>query len=118
MSDGNVLELTTASQLHEILSAESGIISFIDCYAHWCGPCKAAYPTFKEFANRHVEFENIKFYKLNIETPDPEIQQFVEENAVTYIPLFLIVENGQVIHRENNIKQLVNSFKIQEKQPN
>lgn len=118
MTDGNVSELTTAEQLHEILISNNGIISFIDCYTHWCGPCKASYPTFKEFANRHAEFENIKFYKLNIETPDADIQQFVEQNNISYIPLFLIVENGQVVHRENNVKQLVSSFRIQEKQEN
>lgn len=117
MSVDNVSELIVSSQLDEILNPESdGIINFIDCYADWCGPCKASYPAYKEFANNHVEFENIKFYKLNIETPDPKIQHFIQENDIAYIPLFLIVENGQVIHRENNIRQLVNSFRIQEKQ--
>lgn len=118
MTDENVSELTTSEQLYKILNPDSGTISFIDCYADWCGPCKAAYPAFKDFANRHAEFENIKFYKMNIETQDTEIQQFVEQNNISYIPLFLIVENGQVVHKENNIRQLVNSFRIQEKQVN
>jgi thioredoxin 1 len=112
----NVVELVSSQQLQQILNPESEVISFIDCYADWCGPCKAAFPMFRDFANHHREFENIKFYKLNIDNPDPDLQQFCQNEQIMYIPLFLIVEKGRVVHKENNIRQLVSSFRIQEKQ--
>ena len=48
-------------EFYEIIKNKKIII---DCYAPWCGPCKALSPIIDELSKEKKEY---KFYKLNID---------------------------------------------------
>jgi thioredoxin 1 len=98
-----IIELQNAEQLESF--RESDNICVVDCYADWCGPCKRVMPVFKKIAE---DFENeaIEFYKLKIDLRDSDIQEFVEEVGIEFIPLFLICRKGKILEKVEDINNL------------
>ena len=91
----------------EVLASfrESDNICVVDCYADWCGPCKRVMPVFKKMA---VDFENeaVDFYKLKIDLQNSDVQEFVEEVGIEFIPLFLICRKGKIVEKVDDINEL------------
>lgn len=77
----------------------------VDCYADWCGPCKRAEPAYKNLSEK---FENIKFFKLNVDTKTSAIQKFLQDNEISSIPAFLVIEKEEVIEKMGKIGSLEN----------
>ncbi len=59
----------------------------VDCYADWCGPCKAMAPLFDKLSE---EYKGINFVKCNID----DNQAFVEKHKITSIPSFMFFVDG------------------------
>ena len=79
----------------------SDILTVIDFYADWCGPCNAIAPVLEALAQK---MKNIRFYKLNIEEGDgPEI---VQKYKINSIPTFILFQNGQQIGRYNSLVEM------------
>jgi len=75
----------------------------IDCYADWCGPCKKAEPAYKSLSEK---FEDIKFFKLNVDTKTQAIQKFLQDNEISSIPAFLVIEKEGVVEKMGRISSL------------
>jgi len=75
----------------------------IDCYADWCGPCKKAEPAYKSLSEK---FEDIKFFKLNVDTKTQAIQKFLQDNGISSIPAFLVIEKEEVLEKMGRISLL------------
>ena len=75
----------------------------IDCYADWCGPCKKAEPAYKSLSEK---IEDIKFFKLNVDTTTQAIQKFLQDNEVSSIPAFLVIEKEEVVEKMGRISSL------------
>lgn len=64
---------------------------FVDCWAAWCGPCKALGPILDELEQKYSNNPNIGFLKLNTD----EYQEYAIKNRITGIPCVLIFFNGE-----------------------
>jgi thioredoxin 1 len=65
----------------------------LDFHARWCGPCKAATPSYLELA---TQFPSVVFCKIDLDQADEHIKGIFE---VRSIPLFLVIQNDKVIQR-------------------
>lgn len=75
----------------------------VDCYADWCGPCKRAEPAYKSLSEK---FEDIKFFKLNVDIKTQAVQNFLQDNEISSIPAFLVIEKEKVIENMSRISLL------------
>lgn len=82
-----MIEITDATFEQEVL--QSDVPVFVDFYADWCGPCKAAAPTVEELAQKYAG--RVKFCKLDVDTGT----QFAVQFEVMGIPNFMVFKGGQ-----------------------
>ena len=67
----------------------------IDCYAQWCGPCKALANTIKE-VSENAKYSSVEFEKVDIETDEGE--EYVEKYKIRSVPTMLFMdENGELV---------------------
>jgi thioredoxin 1 len=64
----------------------------IDFYADWCGPCKNLAPIYAKIA---AEYDNVKFFKLNIDNNDPE-DSLVKKYGVISLPTILVIKGAEI----------------------
>ena len=76
----------------EVISYKGAVL--VDCWAPWCGPCKAVAPVLDELA---VEYAGIlKITKLNVDENPLTASQY----RIMSIPTLLFFNNGKL---ENSI---------------
>lgn len=69
----------------------------IDCYAQWCGPCKALANTIKE-VSENAKYSSVEFEKVDIETDEGE--EYVEKYKIRGVPTVLFMdENGELVSK-------------------
>ncbi|MBR5817915.1 MAG: thioredoxin [Clostridia bacterium] len=66
---------------------ESSVLSVIDLYADWCGPCKMLSPILEELER---EYPNVKFFKINVD----EEEELAREFRVKSIPMVAFVKDN------------------------
>lgn len=67
----------------------------IDCFAHWCGPCRAMDPILDELDKQYGN--EIDFYKVNTENESELSSLF----GIKSIPTFLFIPVGGKPHMTN-----------------
>lgn len=70
------------------------MITLIDFYADWCGPCKIMAPVFLELEKEYQGV--VEFKKVDVETNGEMAQQF----HVMSIPTFVILKDGKEVSRK------------------
>ena len=65
----------------------------VDCWAHWCGPCRMVGPIIEELAKEMQG--KIVFGKLNVD----ENQQTSMKYQIMSIPTMLIFKNGELVDK-------------------
>jgi thioredoxin 2 len=65
----------------------------VDCWAPWCGPCKAVGPVLDELAVKYRA--RLKIAKLNVDE-NPTIGS---RYSISSIPTMFLVKNGRIIDR-------------------
>lgn len=61
----------------------------VDCYATWCGPCRALSPIIDEIALENGEYV---FYKLDVD----KAENISKKYGIMSIPTLLFFENGEL----------------------
>jgi thioredoxin 1 len=64
---------------------------FVDCWAEWCGPCKALGPILDELERKYNSNPDVGFLKVNTD----EHQEYAIKNGIMGIPCVLIFFNGE-----------------------
>ena len=70
------------------------MITLIDFYADWCGPCKIMSPIFDEIKGDYSG--KVDFKKVDVEEDVAQAQQF----GVLSIPTFVILKDGKEVDRK------------------
>ena len=84
----NILFFHSASEFKSA-SADSGIM-VLDCFATWCGPCKAIAPHVVTLSG---QYPGVRFYKVDVD----EVPDLAQELGVRAMPTFLIFKNGEKV---------------------
>lgn len=82
-----MLETQNDTELNMQLS--SNFKTIVDCYATWCGPCKAMLPVVEDLAASHP---NINFIKVDIEK-HPE---FIKKLNIRSVPTLVYCEGESI----------------------
>lgn len=69
---------------------ESKDAIILDCFATWCGPCKAIAPKVAEFSNAYPQ---AKFYQIDID----QLSTTAAELGVRAMPTFMLFKGGQKV---------------------
>jgi len=88
-----VREVETYQELENLLQnipKEQFVV--LDCFATWCGPCKAFSPFFDELSK---EYGNVLFLKADVD----KIDELTAEFKVRAMPTFIFFKNLTVIER-------------------
>ena len=62
----------------------------LDCFAEWCGPCKAIAPKLAQFS---VQYPDAKFYKIDVD----ELSNVAGELGVRAMPTFILFKDGKKV---------------------
>lgn len=82
----------TKQELEQQINA-SIILTIVDFYADWCGPCHLIHPILDQLEQ---EFKDqLKIIKVDVEAD----RHLAPEYQVLSLPTFLIYKNGQLVER-------------------
>ena len=87
-STANVKAITDTNFDTEVTRAAGPVV--VDCYATWCGPCRALAPIVDSLADQYAG--KIKFCKVNVDQA-PNVSQKYQIQA---IPLLLFFKDGKL----------------------
>lgn len=62
----------------------------IDCFATWCGPCKAIAPKIAEYSE---QYPDVAFYKVDVD----EVPDVAQELGIRAMPTFVYFKDGQKV---------------------
>jgi thioredoxin 1 len=84
----NVLDVNDKNWESEVLNSEVPVL--VDCWAPWCGPCRALAPTVDAVA---AEMDGkVKVVKLNTDEAGPLAGRY----GVMSIPVLMLFKGGQI----------------------
>ncbi|KAI2618734.1 thioredoxin-domain-containing protein [Hypoxylon sp. NC1633] len=84
-----VHNLGTAEAFKEALKTNNVVL--LDCFATWCGPCKAIAPLMVKHSNDE-KFKDIFFAKIDVD----DLPELSQELGVTAMPTFLLFKDGNI----------------------
>lgn len=88
--NGKILHVNSMQQLQAILQRYPKVV--LDCFADWCGPCKALAPHFEEMARRAPQ---LAFVKVDVD----EAQDIAQSLRVTAMPTIIFFRTGREVDR-------------------
>jgi len=62
----------------------------LDCFATWCGPCKAIAPRVQVFSET---YKKAKFFKVDVD----EVPDVAQELGIRAMPTFLLFKDGEKV---------------------
>jgi thioredoxin 1 len=85
-----MITVTSTSQFNTLIAKP--VLTVVDFYADWCGPCKQIAPVYATLSGR---YPSTQFLKVNVDTLD-EVSSTAQ---VTGMPTFVFYRNGKEVHR-------------------
>ncbi len=90
-----VIEITDESFKTEVI--DSQILTLVDFWATWCGPCRKLAPLLDELSEEYKD--KVKFVKIKADENIKTAQQY----SISGVPCLLIFKNGKPVERIVNI---------------
>lgn len=84
-----IRQIGSLSDLERAVSG--GQISVVDCFATWCGPCKAIAPVYERLSNAHSP--PVQFLKVDVDA-SPDVAR---KYSVSAMPTFLVLRGTEMI---------------------
>lgn len=85
-----IRELTSAASFRQAIQT-SGLV-IVDCYATWCGPCKALSPILQRIA---AAYPRVTILKMDVD----KVPEIPDEYNVTAMPTILFFKNGRLLDK-------------------
>ncbi|KAL7786319.1 thioredoxin-like protein [Trichoderma ceciliae] len=86
-----VHHVKTVQEFKQVVKAQEKVI--VDCFATWCGPCKAIAPILEK-ASDEAEFKDkVHFVKFDVD----ELPELSQELGIRAMPTFLFFKNGEKV---------------------
>lgn len=88
------------------------MITILDFYAEWCGPCKKVTPLLDELATENADLE---IQKIDVDLKESE--SLVKEHLIRSIPTLLFMKEGTIVHKhvgaitKTQLEELLTTFK-------
>jgi thioredoxin 1 len=73
------------------------MITLIDFYAEWCGPCKAMKPVLERFESNMGDSVEVK--KIDVDVNQSEASKY----GIVSIPTLVILKNGAEVSRKSGV---------------
>ncbi len=84
----NIIEITSKEQFDEEIKNE--ILTIVDFWAVWCGPCRVLKPLLHKIADEHKE--------VRLLTVDVDVnQELAAEYDINSIPAVFMFKNGEIV---------------------
>jgi thioredoxin 1 len=83
-----VHNVRTAGEFKAAIAENPKVI--VDCFATWCGPCKAIAPKLAELSEDDAVKGKVHFIKLDVD----EVPDVAKDLGIRAMPTFLLFENG------------------------
>jgi thioredoxin 2 len=85
------LDVTDNTFAREVLASDISVL--VDCWAPWCGPCRALSPIIDELASDYAN--GVKVAKLNVDENPLTASQY----GIQSIPTMLFFKEGKLVQR-------------------
>ncbi|KAL6872784.1 thioredoxin domain-containing protein [Trichoderma novae-zelandiae] len=86
-----VHHVKTVEEFNKVVKDQDTVI--VDCFATWCGPCKAIAPILEK-ASEEAEFKDkVHFVKFDVD----ELPELSRELGIRAMPTFLFYKNGNKV---------------------
>ncbi|KAL2830771.1 thioredoxin-like protein [Aspergillus cavernicola] len=84
-----VKPITSKAEFDEkVIGAKGAVV--VDCFATWCGPCKAIAPKVEQFARTYPD---AIFYQIDVD----ELSDVAAELGVRAMPTFMLFKDGEKV---------------------
>ena len=84
----NIIEITSKDQFDKEIKSE--VLTIVDFWAVWCGPCRVLKPLLHKIADEHKE---IRLLTVDVDAN----QELAAEYDINSIPAVFMFRNGEII---------------------
>lgn len=85
-----VTKIESEEQFNKVI--ESDVLTVVDFYAEWCGPCHRIAPQVEQLAKNNP---NVNFVKLDVD----KFGELTENQKISAMPTFVFYKNGKEVDR-------------------
>ncbi|UNI13254.1 thioredoxin trx1 [Purpureocillium takamizusanense] len=86
-----VHEVKSAEEFQKVVSDNENVI--VDCFATWCGPCKAIAPILAKHSEEAEFKDKVHFVKFDVD----EVQAVTQALGVRAMPTFFFFKGGKKV---------------------
>ena len=75
-----------------VVEGSKSRVVLLDCFATWCGPCKAIAPHIAKMSEGEYK-DSVEFYKIDVD----EVPDVAQELGIRAMPTFMLFKDGEKV---------------------